>query len=258
MPPTTRRPDLPYDQREEDGGSLVFETDVLTERCEILGAPVVQLEVAASRPVAMVAARLSDVAPDGRATRVTYGLLNLTHRDVARGAGAAGARRALPGGRAAERGGAGLPGRAPDPAVTVHFVLAAGVAAAGAGAAVRAHRAAAHSSCRCGRWPSPTRSRCARSTSRKAPRPLATTRLSPGEYRWDVTRDMIAYESALDIVKDTGTIRYEDTGMEIGKQVHERYSWTADDFASVPRRNRMGHDLRQRRLVHPDRDPPGS
>lgn len=32
-------PDLPYDQREEDGGSLVFDTDVLTERCEILGAP---------------------------------------------------------------------------------------------------------------------------------------------------------------------------------------------------------------------------
>lgn len=33
------------------------------------------------KPVAMVAVRLSDVAPDGRATRVTYGLLNLTHRD---------------------------------------------------------------------------------------------------------------------------------------------------------------------------------
>jgi putative CocE/NonD family hydrolase len=74
-------PDLPYDQREEDGGSLVFETEPLTERCEILGAPAVELDVAASRPVATIAARLSDVAPDGRATRVTYGLLNLTHRD---------------------------------------------------------------------------------------------------------------------------------------------------------------------------------
>ena len=31
-------------------------------------------------PVAMVALRLSDVAPDGRATRISYGLLNLTHR----------------------------------------------------------------------------------------------------------------------------------------------------------------------------------
>ena len=48
---------------------------------EILGAPVVELEFAVDRPVAMVAVRLSDVAPDGRATRISYGLLNLTHRD---------------------------------------------------------------------------------------------------------------------------------------------------------------------------------
>ncbi len=73
--------DLPTDQRFEDGGSLVFDTEPLGERVEILGAPVVELELAADRPVALVAARLSDVAPDGAATRVTYGLLNLTHRD---------------------------------------------------------------------------------------------------------------------------------------------------------------------------------
>jgi len=79
--PAFPAPDLPYNQREEDGGSLVFDTDVLTERCEILGSPKVRLEVSADQPVAMVAARLSDVAPDGRATRVTYGMLNLTHRD---------------------------------------------------------------------------------------------------------------------------------------------------------------------------------
>ncbi len=29
----------------------------------------------------MIAARLEDVAPDGSSTLVTYGLLNLTHRD---------------------------------------------------------------------------------------------------------------------------------------------------------------------------------
>jgi len=32
-------PDQPYDQREEDGGSLVFDGPVLTERLEILGTP---------------------------------------------------------------------------------------------------------------------------------------------------------------------------------------------------------------------------
>lgn len=74
-------PDLPLDQRLEDGGALTFDTDPLPERLEILGPPVADLELAVDRPVALVAARLSDVAPDGAATRVTYGLLNLTHRE---------------------------------------------------------------------------------------------------------------------------------------------------------------------------------
>ena len=74
-------PDLPLDQRLEDGGALTFDTDPLSERLEILGPPVADLEVAVDRPVALVAARLSDVAPDGAATRVSYGLLNLTHRE---------------------------------------------------------------------------------------------------------------------------------------------------------------------------------
>jgi hypothetical protein len=37
--------------------------------------------VAADREVAQVAVRLSDVAPDGQATRVSWGVLNLTHRE---------------------------------------------------------------------------------------------------------------------------------------------------------------------------------
>jgi putative CocE/NonD family hydrolase len=72
--------DLPDDQRIEAGGSLVFDGEALAAPHEILGAPVVELEVAADRPVAFVAAVLSEVLPDGAATRVTYGLLNLTHR----------------------------------------------------------------------------------------------------------------------------------------------------------------------------------
>jgi putative CocE/NonD family hydrolase len=74
-------PDLSLDQRLEDGGALTFDTEPLQERLEILGAPVAELELAVDRPVALVAARLSDVAPDGAATRVSYGLLNLTHRE---------------------------------------------------------------------------------------------------------------------------------------------------------------------------------
>lgn len=66
-------PDLPYDQREEDGGSLVFDTEVLTDPVEILGSSTVELDLSVNEPVAMVAARLPAVAPDGQATRVTYG-----------------------------------------------------------------------------------------------------------------------------------------------------------------------------------------
>ena len=73
-------PDMPYDQREEDGGALVFDSDPLEHSLEILGSPRVELELASNRPVGMIAIRLSDVAPDDKATRVTYGLLNLCHR----------------------------------------------------------------------------------------------------------------------------------------------------------------------------------
>jgi putative CocE/NonD family hydrolase len=72
--------DLPGDQREEAGGSLVFDTAPLTEPLEILGAPVLHLAVASDKPNAFVAVTLSEVLPDGSATRVSYGILNLTHR----------------------------------------------------------------------------------------------------------------------------------------------------------------------------------
>ncbi|MGO3211524.1 MAG: CocE/NonD family hydrolase, partial [Brachybacterium sp.] len=74
-------PDLPFDQREEDGGALFFETPDLTEELEIFGRPTCVLEVSADQPVAQLAVRLSDVNASGEATRVTYGVLNLTHRD---------------------------------------------------------------------------------------------------------------------------------------------------------------------------------
>ncbi|WP_166261301.1 CocE/NonD family hydrolase [Marinobacter salicampi] len=74
-------PDLPGDQREEDGGALTFDTEPLANPIEVLGVSWLDLEVSANRDRGMVAVRVSDVAPDGKATRVTYGLLNLTHRD---------------------------------------------------------------------------------------------------------------------------------------------------------------------------------
>src|SRR5262245_265419 len=73
--------EAPPDQRADDGCSLTFDSEALPQTVEILGAPVVTLEVSADQAVALVAVRLNDVAPDGASARVTYGLLNLTHRD---------------------------------------------------------------------------------------------------------------------------------------------------------------------------------
>jgi putative CocE/NonD family hydrolase len=73
--------EMPGDQRTDDGRSLCFDSEPLAERLEILGAPVVTLELIADRPVALVAVRLCEVAPDGTSLRVSYGLLNLTHRE---------------------------------------------------------------------------------------------------------------------------------------------------------------------------------
>lgn len=225
-------PDLPYDQREEDGGSLVFETDVLAEPCEILGAAVVHLDVSADRPVAMVAARLSDVAEDGSATRVTYGLLNLTHRD------------------SHDQPSPLTPGHRYRVAVPLNGVAQAFPA----GHRIRLALSTSYWPLS---WPPPEPARLSVHTASSflelpvrpadAPdevtlrpfdepegaAPLATTVRTPGEYRWDVSRNLVTYESTLDVVKDTGTVRYEDTGMEIGKRVRERYGWVADEFTSV-------------------------
>ncbi|MCB9150132.1 MAG: CocE/NonD family hydrolase [Caldilineaceae bacterium] len=73
--------DLASDQRVEDGLSLCFTTEPLRERSDYLGFPDVTLTLSADRPDALVAVRLCDVASDGASTLVSWGLLNLTHRE---------------------------------------------------------------------------------------------------------------------------------------------------------------------------------
>jgi predicted acyl esterase len=72
--------DAPWDQRADDGMAVCFDGEPLAERLEILGAPELALEFSSDKPSAFLCARLCDVAPDGASLRVTYGLLNLTHR----------------------------------------------------------------------------------------------------------------------------------------------------------------------------------
>ncbi len=70
----------PIEQSPDDARSLVFRTPELTKDLEILGAPVLKLRLSADRPVATLAARLVELTAEGESWLVSYGLLNLTHR----------------------------------------------------------------------------------------------------------------------------------------------------------------------------------
>jgi predicted acyl esterase len=79
--PFGRGRDQAGDQREDDMRSLLFETPPLDAPIEILGAAVTTLDIASDRPIANLVVRLCDVHPSGESLRVSYGVLNLTHRD---------------------------------------------------------------------------------------------------------------------------------------------------------------------------------
>jgi hypothetical protein len=73
--------DFAPDQRAEDGRSLTFTGAPVAEPFDLLGQPEVTLDLSVDRPLALLVARLCALAPDGASTLVTWGLLNLTHRD---------------------------------------------------------------------------------------------------------------------------------------------------------------------------------
>jgi uncharacterized protein len=79
--PFGRGHDQASDQQADDQRSLLFETAPLDAPVEILGAPIVTLEFASDQPLANLIVRLCDVHPSGESLRVSYGVLNLTHRD---------------------------------------------------------------------------------------------------------------------------------------------------------------------------------
>ena len=225
-------PDLPYDQREEDGGSLVFDGPVLDERLELLGAPVVELEFAADKPVAMVAVRLSDVAPDGWATRISYGLRNLTHRDGHDRPSALrpGERhrvrivlndlaQALPPGHrlrlAFSTSYWPLAWPAPEPVELTVFPAGSALVLP-----VRPVDGAAE-------LPVPPLG------EPEGARPVSPVVLRPGRQAWAVTRDLVDHHSTLEVVRDVGLVRFDGIDLELTRRAEERYSSVADDVGSV-------------------------
>jgi putative CocE/NonD family hydrolase len=223
-------PDLPHDQREEDGGALVFESAPLEDGIELLGQPVVELEVASDQPVAMVAVRLSDTAPDDKATRITYGLLNLTHRH-----GHAHPTPLEP----------GVFERVRVPLNDVAHVFPAG----------HRLRLAVSTSYWPLAWVPPSSTRLTIRTGRswlelpvRTPRPEdaevafaepvtgpvePTTRLEVGEHTWTVHRDLATDTSTLAVVNDDGRVRHDTIDLEVEKRTREWYTTVADDFSSA-------------------------
>lgn len=223
-------PDLPGDQREEDGGSLVFESEPLAEDLEILGAPHLDIEVSTDRPVAMLAARLSDIGAGRKATRITYGLLNLTHRD-----GDADPKPIEPGKRHRVRLNLNhtaqtfrkghrirvsistsywpLAWPPPEPAcVTVHTGHSALTLP------VRAPRAEDRE--------------VVFDPPETAP-PIDVTVIEPGQHSWRVIRDLEANQSTLEVIADDGVTRFNDIDLEVKRCACEWYRFTGDDFTSV-------------------------
>ncbi|MDI5983725.1 CocE/NonD family hydrolase [Halomonas sp. M4R5S39] len=225
-------PDLPHDQRDEDGGSLIFQTPRLEAPLEICGQPLVELELAADQPVAMVALRLSDIAEDDKATRVSYGLLNLTHRD------------------SDEHPEPLEPGRRYRVQVKLKHI-------AQQFAAGHAVRLALSTSYWPLAWPAPEPARVTIRPSRcrlilpvRAPRPaeesalpsfgepegaapLAKTLLQPTQETWQVIRDLANDRTTLEVVNDEGRYRLDDIDLEIAARVTERYSYAYGNYDSV-------------------------
>jgi putative CocE/NonD family hydrolase len=74
-------PDMALDQRREDGLGLCFDTPLLSDNVDMLGAPFIDLTAVCDVADAFLVAKICDVAPDGTSTLVTWGALNLAHRN---------------------------------------------------------------------------------------------------------------------------------------------------------------------------------
>jgi hypothetical protein len=72
---------LAVDLRPDEAQALTYTGPRVEAALELLGWPLVDLQVAVDAPVAHVACWLSDVAPDETSALITWGALNLTHRE---------------------------------------------------------------------------------------------------------------------------------------------------------------------------------
>lgn len=79
LSPTDMSSMAPTEQSDDDKLSLVFDSEPLTADIDIVGRPTLRLVFVADKPIAKVAVRLNEVAPDGRSWLLSYGVRNLAH-----------------------------------------------------------------------------------------------------------------------------------------------------------------------------------
>lgn len=237
-------PDLPGDQREEDGGALVFESRPLEQPLEILGIPWVDLELSADRKTGMVAVRLSDVAPDGKATRVTYGLLNLTHRDSDENP------EYLEPGKAyrvrvylngiGQRFAAG--NRLRVSISSSYWPLAWTPAEA---ATISVHTR--HSSLTLPVRQSENTGQAPGFAPPEQAPDLKISVLRPSEHNWRLVKDLATETSTLEVINDQGCFRIDEIGTQVTRSTREWYSFCAEDVNSA-----KGETRTYRQLVRDD------
>jgi putative CocE/NonD family hydrolase len=235
-------PEMPLDQRIDDAGSLVFDSPPLDAPLNLVGDPIATLEIAADQRQALVAVRLSDVAPDGMVTRVTYGLLNLNHRD-----GHAEPAALEPGRRYRVR---------------VRLNEAAHRFAAG-----HRLRVAISSSYWPMAWPSPVAATLSITAGEslielpvlpeaavRAPalfqpvehaRPLHTTALRAGADSRTITHDVATGRTIVRVMRDDGCFRIDDIGTEVAYTKLKEMSIVGDDPLSTREEVAVTHAFRR-------------
>jgi putative CocE/NonD family hydrolase len=74
-------PEMPADQRGDDALGATFTSAPLDADMDLLGAPRLRLSLCCDKKQGQIAVRLNHIHPDGAASRITYGVLNLAHRN---------------------------------------------------------------------------------------------------------------------------------------------------------------------------------
>ncbi|SIO12520.1 hypothetical protein SAMN05444722_0519 [Rhodovulum sp. ES.010] len=236
-------PDLAHDQRQEDGGALIFDSAPLDAPLEILGRVCVELTLSSDRPLAMVAVRLSDVAPDDKATRVTYGMLNLTHRTSRQHP-----EPLEPGKRYTVRIGMNdiaqsFPaGHRLRLAVSTSYWPLAWPSPAPVRLTIHPRQSALDLPVRAPR-PADDGLRAFGPPEGAAPTPRRV--VETGHHNWLVHRDLARDLSTLEVINDNGILHLDEIDLDVENRAFEWYSAQGDDFLSPRGETRLLRGLKR-------------